>query len=228
MIDREARDKVIEAFEDFLDDRVTAFEFDDRLQDIDSADETVNEVIRAAWCHYDDCTDHRVCWSKEEWDFFQRLLLVLRSDAELSHPGTGAKLWSWDHAVAWSACAVFVGMALMTGWKWQLLPVVLLFGIPSLAIGLYRQRQWKGRGPNEIACSPFKSFSEIRWLRRQTPEFEKRRYRPELGLRAIRSGEMEVFNRLLFYCCWMLLSPVALLIQGFPLRVHAPLVVIQR
>ena len=58
MVDRAARDKVISAFEAYLDDQITAFEFDDRLQEIASEDLTVNEVIHAAWFHYDDCKDH--------------------------------------------------------------------------------------------------------------------------------------------------------------------------
>jgi hypothetical protein len=99
MIDRAARDKVIATFEAYLDDRITAFEFDDRLQDIDSEDRTVNEVVHAAWFHYDDCKDHKVHLSKPEWDYFQRLLLILRSDAELS--SSEKRRWSWDHAIAW-------------------------------------------------------------------------------------------------------------------------------
>ena len=228
MIDREARDKVIEAFEDFLDDRITAFEFDDRLQDIGSDDQTVNEVIRVAWSHYDDCTDHKVCLSKAEWDFFQRLLLILRSDAELLRSCVEAKLWSWDHAVAWCACAGFVGMALMIGWDWRVFPMIVLFGILSLAISRYRQRRGRKAESNEMACLPFESFSQIRRLLRQIPAFQKQRYRRELATRAIRSSAMDGFNRVLSYGCWMLLSPVALLIQGFPSRMDARLRVINR
>ena len=51
MIDRAARDQVISAFEAYLDDQITAFEFDDRLQQIESEDRTVNKVIHAAWFH---------------------------------------------------------------------------------------------------------------------------------------------------------------------------------
>jgi hypothetical protein len=98
MIDCAARNEVIAAFEAYLDDTITAFEFDDRLQEIDSEDRTVNEVVRAAWFHYDDCVDHKVHLSKQEWDYFQRLLLILRSDAELS--SSEMRRWSWDHALA--------------------------------------------------------------------------------------------------------------------------------
>jgi hypothetical protein len=84
MTDRTARDEVMTAFVEFLDDRITAFDFDERLGSIQSRDRTVNEVIGAAWSHYDDCTDHNVILTKAEWDYFQRLMLILRSDAEAS------------------------------------------------------------------------------------------------------------------------------------------------
>jgi hypothetical protein len=228
MIDRVARDRVIDAFEDFLDEKIMAFEFDERLQDIDSADQTVNEVVRAAWFHYDDCTDHKVRWSKEEWDYFQRLLLILQSDAELSPSHSRAKYWSWDHALAWLACAVFVGTALIMGWGWQLFPLVTLFGILSISIDAYRRRQARKPTPDEIACFPFESSSQIRWLLSQTPRFQKLKYRPELTSRTIRSVAVEDFNWMLSYCSWMLLSPVALLIQGFPSRVDSPMRIIKR
>lgn len=71
MIDRAARDEVILAIEDYLDDRIMAFEFDDRLQQVESRDETVTEVIHAVWGLYDDCKDHKVHLTKPEWDFLQ-------------------------------------------------------------------------------------------------------------------------------------------------------------
>ena len=117
MIDRTARNQVTSAFEAFLDDRITAFEFDDRLQEIESEDRTVNEIIRAAWFHYDDCKDHKVCLSKAEWDYFQRLLLILGSDAEFT--SSPARRWSWDHGVAWLALVAFVGIASVAGWGWR-------------------------------------------------------------------------------------------------------------
>jgi hypothetical protein len=228
MIDRVARDRVIDAFEGFLDDKITAFEFDERLQDIESDDQTVKEVIHAAWFHYDDCTDHKICWSKAQWDYFQRLLLILRSDAELLNPHPRVRHWSWDHAVAWSACALFAGTALILGWGWQLFPLATLFGILSISINAYRQRQETKPTPDEIACLPFESSSQIRWLLCQTPEFQKRKYRPELADRTIRSEEVVGFNWMLSYCSWILLSPAVLLFQGFPSRVHGAPKIIKR
>jgi len=214
MIDRAARDEVIAAFEAYLDDQITAFEFDGRLQDIECEDRTVNEVIHAAWFHYDDCTDHKVHLSKPEWDYFQRLLLILRSDAELS--SSEEKRWSWDHALAWFALVGFIGIAMIAGWGWHLLLWAIPFGIISVLISVYRRRQEPDPRPDEIACVPFDSFAQIRQFRQVIPEFVKRRYRREIGQRTIRGEAEESFNWAFSHCYWILCGPIVLLFQGFP------------
>jgi hypothetical protein len=220
MIDRAARDQVISAFEAYLDDQITAFEFDDRLQQIESKDRTVNEVIHAAWFHYDDCKDHKVLLTKPEWDYFQRLLLILVSDAELS--SSHSSRWSWDHLIAWLALAAFVGVAVVAGWDWHLILWAAPFGIVSILISIYRRRREPEFGPRKVACTPFESVSQIRWLQRRFPRFQKRKYRFEIGGRKIRSKGEESLNRVFAYCYWLVFSPLVLLFQGFPSTTDHP------
>jgi hypothetical protein len=221
MVDRAARDKVISAFEAYLDDQITAFEFDDRLQEIASEDLTVNEVIHAAWFHDDDCKDHKVRLSKPEWDYFQRLLLILASDTELS--SSQSSRWSWDHLIAWLALVVFGGIAFVVGWGWHLILWAVPFGIVSILISIYRRRREPESLPCEVACTPFDSISQILWLRRQFPRFRKRKYRVEIGGRKIRSEAEESFNQAFSYGYWLALSPLVLLFQGFPSTTNQPL-----
>ena len=78
------RDALATVVRQFLDGEIGSFKFDDILDDYrDSRDSAVRFVSLALWYHYDDLEDHKVVASKEEWDFFQRLLLILRSDADL-------------------------------------------------------------------------------------------------------------------------------------------------
>jgi|APIni6443716594_1056825.scaffolds.fasta_scaffold88387_2 hypothetical protein len=214
MIDRAARDQVISAFEAYLDDQITAFEFDDRLQEIDSEDRTVIEVVRAAWFHYDDCKDHKVHLTKPEWDYFQRLLLILGTDAELS--SSHSSRWSWDHLIAWLALVAFVGIAFVVGWGWHLILWEVPFGIVSILISIYRRRREPEFGPREVACTPFESLSQIRWLRGRFPGFQKRKYRAEIGRRKIRSEAVESCSWVFYYSYWLVFSPLVLLFQGFP------------
>lgn len=215
MIDRPSRDKVIELFEAYLDDRITAFEFDEKLSDIDSQDRTVNELISVAWFYYDDCTDHKVHLSKVDWDFFQRLLLLLRSDAEVSF--TIVRRWGWDHAVAWLALSLFVAEIFLVGWSWHL---PLVAGNLSVAISLYRRRKEPAPSPGEMARMPFESLAQMLRLLRRVPEFKKRKYRPEIGDRKIRSEAAEGFLSIGGYLAWLALAPFVLLAQGFPSPEH--------
>jgi len=221
MIDRPARDKLILAFEDYLGDKITAFEFDDRLQEIASEDRTVNEVVHAAWFHYDDCKDHKVHLSKSEWDFFQRLLLILRSDAELY--ARLSKRWSWDHAIAWLAFAFFIGITITIGWGWHLIMWTTPFGVVSILISMYRRRGEPEYTPTEVARVPFETIPQIRRLRNEVPAFEKRRYRAEIRGRKIRSDTEDSFNWVFSHCYWFVFSPLVLLFQGFPTTTSHPL-----
>ena len=40
---------------------------------------TLSKLI---WFHYDDCRDHNIVATEQEWDYFNRLLFLLESDAE--------------------------------------------------------------------------------------------------------------------------------------------------
>jgi hypothetical protein len=214
MIDRTERDKVIAAFEEFLDDRITAFDFDERLGAIQSKDHTIHEVINAAWYHYDDCIDHKVVLTKAEWDYFQRLLLILRSDAELST--TDARLWSWDHALAWLALLAFVAISFSVGWGWHLFAWAIPFGILSLLISNYRRDRVPVLEPRRTALIPFGSLSDLRNLRSTVPKFQKRRYRSDIEGRTIRCMTEQSFNLALSRIHYILLGPLVLLFQGFP------------
>jgi hypothetical protein len=216
MIDRNARNAVIAAFEDFLEDKITAFQFDDRLQDIESDDRTVNAVVHAAWYHYDDCKDHKVTLSKQEWDYFQRLLLILRSNTEIATSETTRR--SWDHVVAWLSLALFIVAAFFVEWGIQLVLLAIPFGLISMLISRYRRQSFPEPSPNEIAYMPFDSYSQIRWLRRQAPSFQKRRYRSEIEGRRIRSKVEESFNSVFASFLWLILGPIVLLFQGFSSR----------
>lgn len=69
IVDRAQRDEVAAAVRQFLDEAVTAFEFDERLDQFrNSPDSAVRFVAQGVWLHYDDCDDHLVALTKPEWD----------------------------------------------------------------------------------------------------------------------------------------------------------------
>jgi hypothetical protein len=64
---------------DYMAERITAFELDDALDRLarSSQDRTLSFVKTLMWFHYDDLKNHKVHATKEEWDYFNRLLLLL-------------------------------------------------------------------------------------------------------------------------------------------------------
>jgi len=57
------------------------------------------DIADVLWFHYDDLKDHKVIAAKAEWDYFNRLLLLLESDAELEEIKSGHK-WHACQAIA--------------------------------------------------------------------------------------------------------------------------------
>ncbi len=218
MIDRQARDLAILAIEAFLDDRMGAFEFAERLGEIKTEDATVRYVVKVAWYHYDDCRDHKVCFSKQQWDLFQRLLLLLSSDLEIVV--VKKKRWAWDHGLALAGLVGFLGLAFYTGWGEHLFALTIPFGALSMLISFYRARAIKGLSTFELACYPFTAIAPIALLKEHAPQFVKRRYRKEIGERIVWSDSEQKFNHLRTVVPWLLCSPVVLLVQSFAMTVR--------
>jgi len=84
MIDRQARTEMSDVIREYMAERTSAFELDDALDRLarSTEDGTIKFVRKLMWLHYDDCKDHRIVATKQEWDYFNRLRLLLESDAE--------------------------------------------------------------------------------------------------------------------------------------------------
>ena len=84
MIDRRSREQMCAAIRDYMAKKTSAFELDDAMDSLarSTEDGTVGFVRKLMWFHYDDCKDHKIVVTKQEWDYFNRLLLLLESDAE--------------------------------------------------------------------------------------------------------------------------------------------------
>jgi hypothetical protein len=216
VIDRANRDRLIETINRYLDESITAFEFDDEIDKImcASADPTVTYVRTALWYYYDDCKDHKVVLSKEEWDYFQRLILLLRSD---SHVETVArKMWSVRQVVATFALAGFGYCVSKVGIGSQLLVVAIPFGVISMLLSRWRRRRVVIPTKKEVSLVPFSSVPELRTVHRAVPDFCKRKYPSHLKTRSIRGPLLRFMTLLPSYIAWLLLSPVVLFVQLFP------------
>lgn len=213
--DRESRAALADTIRQFLDERKTAFEFDEALDPFrDSRDPTVRFVAQRVWFHYDDCQDHLVAMSKAEWDYFQRLLLLLESDCHITT--ATVRRWSWTQMVALGCLCGYGWCVWQFGWGEQLLAFAIPFGIVSIAISVLRCRT-RPPAPYAEVLVPFSSFAELSAAYCSARGFRKRRYPQAITTRRIRSRVAEFGLRLRFYSLWLMLSPLPLLVQTFPL-----------
>ena len=214
MIDQDARARIKEAVNDYLSDRITAFEFDERLFGIDTKDATARFVVGLLWHTYDDCKDHHVHLDKEAWDTVQRLLLLLESNAE-----TDLRLqWHW-HLSQLFACVALVAIVSVCWANWHLWPIpVLLGGLLSMALSSWRWRVKASLEDDPWHAWPFQSLEVLRRSLKATTGFRKHRYPPGIAGRRIRPTSVERAMNLQFRFAWCALSPGALLFQCLPLK----------
>ncbi|MEX0717670.1 MAG: hypothetical protein WD066_13840 [Planctomycetaceae bacterium] len=215
-IDRAGRERLIEAIDRFVSEGIPAFEFDDRIHAIAAAssDPTVKRVALCLWFFYDDVIDHHVAWSRQECDFVQRLVLVLRSDAHVDV--IQSRKWSGLQLPAIALLLLFAMCTSWLGFGQQLFAATPVLGVASIIIAKCRNRRASAPSPERITLAPFDSIASLARIRRRVREFEKRRYRPEIETRRIRTPGREFILSLMTHAAWLLLSPLVLVFQAFP------------
>lgn len=208
------------ALRSYMKEETTAFQLDDALQEIDSgtADETVSCMAEEFWYHYDDLVDHKIVATREQWALFNRLLLLLESDAELRREQGP---WSWQppQMVAAVLLATWACLAIRAGWGPELFLWSFLFGPPSMLLSWYWRRQQRRQFDSRtVALLPFPSVSSLSRVRRSVRGFVRLPWQRSVSERQIRSklAGHTIWIRTGF--AWCLFSPIALLFQAVPDR----------
>jgi hypothetical protein len=217
-IDRDNRDRLIEAIKQFLNEEIMAFEFADKTFGVrgDSDDSVILYVVDELWHFYDDCKDHKVALAKVEWDYINRLMLLLESDAQITVEKSTK--WRFSQLFAVVGLFFFCLCVALSGFGEHLFIVTVPLGVLSIVIARIRDKSEPVLSKKELALMPFKSRAEIFALLRELPDFKKMKHTGSLENRPIRSPFFEKFH----YCLWklicLILSPVILLFQSFPRR----------
>jgi len=203
-----------------MNEEITAFQFDDALSEASGAtdDSTAREVALALWFHYDDCKDHKIVASKEVWDYFNRLLLLLESDGEMETTKSWRE-WHACQAVAALLFLCFTAIAIRVGIGAHLFVYALPFGPPSMLLAwLNSRRRRKAVSPKGGALTPFPSFGSLLAVRRRIGGFVRRRYPETIVGRRVRDPIIEKLIWVPWSITWCIFSPVALILQMLPER----------
>ncbi len=222
MIDREARNNLAALIRRYLDEEIKAFDLDEQLDGFrDSNDSGVSFVATTMWFHYDDCDDHLVVASKPQWDYFQRLLLLLESNSTVSNERH--RQWSILQLVAGLLFAACIWIVIHFGIGSHLLIFFAPFGIASIILSRFR-RPAIALGPFDAIVTPFSSIGDLRIAYESARQFRKHQFPRHIEPRLIRSPLMSAFWICHMYVMWAILAPVPLLVQCAPVSFNCPTV----
>jgi hypothetical protein len=225
MIDRVARNKMVASIEAYMNDEIKAFAFDDALREIvcKTKDGAVKDAWSILWFFYDDLKDHKIVASKEAWNLMYRIILLLRSDAEVEKKWM--RHWSLTQFIA-------LGLILFLSWlTWTIggsgIWMIAWIGTGLLTWEIDRRiraplRKERNGLPSNIEVFPFDSVPEIFRAAKSVPDFHKRPFPPELVKRRVRNYDMQIpFPRPIMtffgFIGWTMVLPLVLLVQIFPL-----------
>ena len=227
-VDRPARDRLADLTRRFLDGELWAFAYDEAVHEVwdETDDPTVERVAALVWYHYDDCTDHPAALSREQWDYFQRLLLILESDGRLEE--TTRRRWRTSQAVAAAGLAVTA----VVGWgifeavgfgEGLLVACVPGFAASVAAYALNRNADRRLHESRRVALDPLRERRPVRfgwktWRRSGTRRrgFGNGGNPREVGERRIRGAASELLSWVHVSCSWFVAAPLVLLAQTLP------------
>lgn len=206
---------LIQCINEYLDEKIKAFEFDEKLDEFrDSKDSTVRIIAFDLWYIYDDLIDHSIHATKDDWDSLQRLILLLASGAELVKED-----FKYNKTYTLLRLSSAILLISYIAQAFIFLPGCVVWQMLSLAVNMVLDKQQESARKKTMPedCVPFANFSEIRHAVQLCDGFRKKRYPRKIEERRIRSKvhelSLHVLNIPLYFCLQPLIL-VANLLQG--------------
>lgn len=225
MVDRTARNKMIDAIRAYMRRETTEEDYDEAICSIKSDDETVNILVEHLQLDYPSGSKFEP--TKECWDYFNRVSLLLESNAERV-----AGKWEWrsiPFAVASSICLVvyFISMAHLGfdegSYGLLMIPSAIVAALLLWTSHLINRRT-KSNLEAHPSFDPFPSVASMLRLRRRMPMFVRVPY-PAGTSRPKRSNWLVAIPRAiglgsLAFLYLLVISPLMFLLLILPSRSH--------
>jgi|GEM_PF-4781927 len=170
VVDKQAREDICLALEQFMLGKINNFELDNKIQKIETKDETVKNVSHLLWYFYDDLIEHGVDdFDKSSWDYLNRIRLLLKSDATLERK-TLYKLPQLFVILIWIVS--FLADAFSN------FSPLFIYSFAILISGFYSWRLyfWESEKSSKAQTEPFKSFGDLKRARKAITDFKKIRF----------------------------------------------------
>ncbi|MFW6058892.1 MAG: hypothetical protein ACODAQ_01845 [Phycisphaeraceae bacterium] len=212
MIDQAARKRLIATIDAFRDGTIQSELFDAEIMEIETNDETVDFVVGQLWHFYDDFIDHPIMVEKLEWDYIERLRLLLASNSEIQF--TKYRQWSLRQPCAWAALGAVGAAAFWTGIGMHLALALLPMGLLVFLLNSWHERELRRRSnAKDLLLTPFASTAELLRVHRNTRTFHKHRYPGSSKREPLRSG---FTTWVITFNGYIMLSPLFLIAYALP------------
>ena len=153
---------------------------------------------------------------KRDWDYIQRLLLLLSSDCQIETQFRSC--WNWSQSLAAFGLvseALLLGLAVFWGQpEWMIVAILALYGLISQIIERLRDRE-VSKEPYATVTHPFESIEQLAQVYHST-DFKKQTHDRSLNQRS--NPFWLPIEFMLNFCFVAIISPFALLSQSFPIR----------
>lgn len=170
MIDRERRNQLAALIRRYLDGRADASDFEKcQLENYISADQAIYHVSSELSYYSENAAS---TLSKQDWDYIQRLLLLLDSNSTVSWKAAPYRLWTQPVAESLLVTCLFI--ALLTGFTLHLFLYFIPIGLATILLALLQSPSSEVR-PFEEVVSPFQSIADL-GIAYDSANFVKQRY----------------------------------------------------
>lgn len=223
MVVREDREKLIQYLNEYIDGKIKSFEFDEKIGSLyHCGDKTVSDIAFDLWFEYDDIRDHKIRATKEQWNYYQRLLVLLGSVTEIIREKE--RIWHISQIASLFALILLICSSLHL-WNFHYGSLILYllisgFAYLSCRVRSYEQEKKSFSGYKED-CYPFADMSQIRAAVRNIKGFKKRKYTGNQKPGGILYKFIKDLNNEIMLLIFMpLFAPIILFSQIFPISVY--------
>ncbi|MDR1493388.1 MAG: hypothetical protein LBT05_11800 [Planctomycetaceae bacterium] len=188
MIDRNARNRLLQTIEDYMDEKISPEQFDVILHEKiaeKTEDEAIHEIREWLWDSWEDIGTNRLQSECHYWKLFNRIRLILTSDVEYQYEPVKHK-FPFARFLGMSAITVFLcgSIFIFINCFDVLFPMIGLYVLCGvcysviwfLVFAIEKIFSTKPKPIQIYATFPFDAFHELMELRRSVPTFCSKRF----------------------------------------------------